>query len=185
MRQLTATQIKRIQKGKKIVHLQLEPREGSIIRAIYDSLYDYIGRPVKLDFVPVKQLYSILRQLEIFYGLDIRNVGKKQFTLIGEWYGPIYVDYASSNKEELSLIEEVIAGLRRFPRERIVPKGVNKISARDLSSLRKTAAQVRKMMESEEPLPSGVHKLSQASIDSLVKNEQHYQSLLERHLKRS
>lgn len=28
-----------------------------------------------------------------YYGLDIRRVGKKQYCLVGEWFGKIYIDY--------------------------------------------------------------------------------------------
>lgn len=78
--------------------LQRIPREGTALRATWDLFQANKGKPVCIRLRP-----SVLRQLEDFYGLDIRHIyhggGPVHYMLVGEWFGRVYIDYLA---EELS-----------------------------------------------------------------------------------
>lgn len=88
--------------GKKRKQLRPEPRPGTRLRELYDLLQSHKGKPVPVfGFGSRSVLQPALNQLRDFYGLDIRltkGVRKHgnripEFTLVGEWFGKVYIDY--------------------------------------------------------------------------------------------
>lgn len=98
MRCPTASQIK----GARRAPVQPLPREGTRTRQVYDLLQANKGRPVDVGVRGTK-LGSIIRNLEDFYGLDIRwlqngssRTGRQTFYMLaGEWFGRVYIDYVA------------------------------------------------------------------------------------------
>lgn len=84
---------------------QLRPDPESAIGQLYDLFMANKAKPVQLpsDWMP-KGHNTWRFQLEEIYGLDIRKVpgsmrggrrgpGRASYMLVGEWFGPTYVDY--------------------------------------------------------------------------------------------
>lgn len=77
---------------------QRAPREGTLLRGIFDRLQANKGKIVEMgDLHPSP---PSKRTLEDFYGLDIRCFGKpyhrgRLWCLAGEWFGKVYVDYVA------------------------------------------------------------------------------------------
>lgn len=98
MRCPTASQIK----GVRCAPVQPLPREGTRTRQVYDLLQANKGRPVDVGMRGPK-LSSTIRNLEDFYGLDIRwlqngssRTGRQTlYMLAGEWFGRVYIDYVA------------------------------------------------------------------------------------------
>lgn len=96
MRCATVAQCKR-SKGHSAM-LQIAPREGTRLRAIYDLFQSNKGKPVEYHSTVDK---AAIPKLIDFYGLDIRclqngssRTGRKsQWVLAGEWFGKVYIDY--------------------------------------------------------------------------------------------
>src|ERR1700761_7740366 len=106
MRSLSVTQIKRKLKGKKVHLYQEKPTKGSRLREMFDLLTKNLGQPVDLKLNRTSKgilsgEYNRLKQLEMWYGLDIRTIQRAKYgqdclhVLVGEWFGRIYVDYTA------------------------------------------------------------------------------------------
>lgn len=67
------------------------PHEGTYVREVYDLFYSNKGKTI--PFTYKKDNKIVLTQLQDFYGLDIRHMGKCKYCLAGEWFGRIYIDY--------------------------------------------------------------------------------------------
>lgn len=84
-----------------------EPRPETKLGKLYRDLQDNKGKPLPLDGPRTLNEYR-LNQLRDFYGLDIRltkGVRKggnriPEYTLVGEWFGKVYIDYMSEAKGE-------------------------------------------------------------------------------------
>lgn len=153
MRILSVTQIKRRNKGQSYQELQLEPKEGSRIREIYDALMSAPGKPVPLHLKTKggggkTGEYMSLMSLKLFYGLDIRLVrpaSKKKGTcslhaLVGEWFGQIYVDYTCETEEQMELLLKARTALTNTDHaENLLPEGVHQVSKKDMEILRRIA----------------------------------------------
>jgi len=93
MRTLTVSEIMGHAHGERRDY----PREGSLIRAVYDRLAGGKGRAVfigdlKQGYAP-STVASAVIQLREFYGCDIRRAGDGHYILCGEWFGSHYSDY--------------------------------------------------------------------------------------------
>lgn len=62
-----------------------KPREGTVLRDLYDRLRQ--GAVVPLN----SGSSSYTAQLRDMYGMDLVSVGKSGSRLVGEWDGPYYV----------------------------------------------------------------------------------------------
>lgn len=86
--------------GKKRKQPRPEPKPGSKVGKLYRLLQANKGKPVALDGPRAHNEYR-LNQLRDFYGLDIRLTkgirkhGNRipEYTLVGEWFGKVYIDY--------------------------------------------------------------------------------------------
>lgn len=151
MRLLSVTQIKRRKNGQKLQELQLEPREGTRTREIYDALLAAPGRPVDLSLSKMtngRHDHGPLVSLKLFYGLDIRLVrhGRKSagrnalHALVGEWFGKIYVDYTCETEEQMELLlkaRDVLVTADHT--DNLLPDGVHRVSKQDMETLRRIA----------------------------------------------
>lgn len=68
------------------------PREGTQIRAIYDTFMANRGKVI--DWYHPRSRHSAIDYLINYYGLDLRCVAPKKWILAGEWIQGRYVDYA-------------------------------------------------------------------------------------------
>jgi hypothetical protein len=79
--------------------LNVVPRDGTRIRAVYDLFYANKGKII--DFCTTnKKLAWCLTPLADTYGLDIRCIRKNKWCLVGEWFGRVYVDYLNDPTEK-------------------------------------------------------------------------------------
>lgn len=87
--------VAQIKKGFK-TPIQQFPREGSKIRELFDILNAYKGQVVDISDCAdnLKNVDMRIRQLIVFYGMDIVHVGKNRWRFVGEYIGPAYVSYA-------------------------------------------------------------------------------------------
>ena len=96
MRTLSAANMKSNSKPKHMI-----PPEGTKIRKCWDLLQAHKGKPVFMadlfkDYAkPSNTMHQVLRQLEDFWGLEIR-FSKDTWVLIGEWKGRDYHVYSAS-----------------------------------------------------------------------------------------
>lgn len=156
MRQLSAAQIKRRLKGKKITPPSLEPRDGTYTRSVYDLFMRSPGKPVEFK---VGKSKIIIRTLQDTYGLDIRRLkqghkeSKSLWVLAGEWFGPVYVDYTQASEEHMEMLLNARYALQDVEHAKNV-------------------------------LPAGVHVLSKDSIDILARVAEKGKKIAEKHLKR-
>jgi hypothetical protein len=88
------------------------PREGSVLRVLWDVLHEHAGvfvdlrSELKLRGLPIKSLQSVHSNLSDIYGLDIRvkhrgsrdHPGRDSslYCLVGEWFGRVYIDYLTA-----------------------------------------------------------------------------------------
>ena len=70
------------------------PREGSYLRECYDLFLNNRGVPIR--FVERNNNRNATRQLQDYYGLDIRCIEPGKWVLAGEWFGKNYVDYIAA-----------------------------------------------------------------------------------------
>lgn len=100
MRCLTGTQAKSRKKNGGHATQQM-PREGTKLRAVYDTFQANKGEAVR--FTPRADHARAIVDLTDYYGLDIRRirngssrVGRESlYVLAGEWFGRVYVDYVA------------------------------------------------------------------------------------------
>jgi hypothetical protein len=93
------------------------PRPNTRIRKIYDLFQTRKGEVVT-DLPQYVNNSVVIEQLRNFYGLDIRNLargkstgrkkGGSKWILVGEWFGPQYVDYVANNKRKLAKVEKAV-----------------------------------------------------------------------------
>ena len=84
-------------RGKR--KLDPEPKEGTVLRELWDLLQSNRGIPVPV-IGDRNRTDQMLQKLDVTFGLDIvtvrpqsKHAGPRQVMLIGEWYGTEYVDY--------------------------------------------------------------------------------------------
>lgn len=101
MRCLSASDIKHNKPASKHVP------QGKIGR-LYDKLQANKGTAINITGFKPNILKATLNQLIDFYGLDIRQTqrGNKrlglqpEYTLVGEWFGRVYIDYLAERMEK-------------------------------------------------------------------------------------
>lgn len=105
MKPMTASMMK----GTRYSHYRAEPpREGTILRGVYDNFMSSKGLTIKIS----KVYYNarIIDSLTDYYGLDIRRVGRGKYCLVGEWFGLRYVDYLAERiAKEYAAESEVVS----------------------------------------------------------------------------
>ena len=76
---------------------QRQPKEGTQLRKAFDLFRANPGKPVHLyEIAGYPRSGTIITQLTDFYGLDIKQVKRGYYMLIGEWFGSIYMDYLAN-----------------------------------------------------------------------------------------
>lgn len=157
MRQLSADQLKRRSKGKKVRALRTEPKEGTRTRQIYDLFVASPGKPIEFSLVDYCGYHTpLISQIETTYGLDIRLIKqgssrtnrKSLWVLAGEWFGPIYIDYTADTEEHMDRLVEARYALQHIERvENILPAGVKYLSKDSIEILERVAAKGREILE--------------------------------------
>lgn len=92
MRCPTVNEIKRHKQFDKYQ----KPKEGTALRKYYDLFTENKGLPVQVavkSTLPNAFTGVRLEQLRSRYGLDIRRLRTKEWVLVGEWDGRVYIDY--------------------------------------------------------------------------------------------
>lgn len=105
MRSTSADKAKGTRAGSSTCNLI--PQEGTRLRAIYDRLKAAPATPLSLS-LDFPLVHVALQQLRDFYGLDIRTYCEPRHRtpdhrgrafvrhwLVGEWFGPTYIDYVA------------------------------------------------------------------------------------------
>ncbi len=109
MRCMSISRIKGTIRGKKYKPLSNKPRWGTKTRRMFDYLQAHKAEPVTLDTYGDRGTIKIMiSRLMDFYGLDIRLTrgtrlhGNRhaEYTLVGEWFGKVYVDYVAEKMEK-------------------------------------------------------------------------------------
>ncbi len=90
-RQLSVSRIKGVRGGPSLTGL---PREGTVLRQLYDRFHANAGGGIAIDSYNSTITVGI-QQLINFYGCDIRCCGRKQYVLAGEIIDGTYVDYVA------------------------------------------------------------------------------------------
>lgn len=92
MKMASVTEMKR----NKVINQKI-PREGTALRQLYDRFNRKKGRAIEIDYdkISCAKFHGNLNALKVFYGLDIRNVGLRKWSLVGEWFDTEYKDYVA------------------------------------------------------------------------------------------
>lgn len=102
MRTLTVAELKRKHSGAPTNKV---PTEGTDLRKVYDLFQANKGVPISDSVYGVIGRHSTraIADLTDYYGLDLRNLGSDRhprWTLVGEWFGRVYVDYVAERLKE-------------------------------------------------------------------------------------
>lgn len=108
MRCASVASMKRLLKNKKRKPLRGTPHTSSKIGQLYDKFKANKAEPIQITNFKPNILKATLNQLIDFYGLDIRQTQRcnkrlgltAEYTLVGEWFGKVYVDYIAEKMEK-------------------------------------------------------------------------------------
>jgi hypothetical protein len=74
------------------------PHPNTKIGQVYDYFQANKGKVV--PYIQGNTRGTTMSQLIDVYGLDIRRMGHKQYALVGEWFGKVYIDYLATPASE-------------------------------------------------------------------------------------
>lgn len=92
---------------RDVAPTQLAPREGTRVRRMFDLLKANKGVPISMPLTMFDggtrghNRSRVIMDLQDYYGLDIRNLGRGKWVLAGEWFGRTYVDYIADHLARL------------------------------------------------------------------------------------
>lgn len=78
------------------------PKEGSVLRKYYDTFLAHPGEVVSLMTEDANMAYSVIDQLENYYGLVFKKTAGRARILIGRYVGSEYHAYEVKQNAEIS-----------------------------------------------------------------------------------
>lgn len=89
-------------KGTTRQALQQEPRPGTKIKAVYDLFINHPAIPIHINQINaiIGKRYSMVREILLEYGLDIRNYSHGYWWIVGKYNeDDTYTDYIADKMD--------------------------------------------------------------------------------------